>query len=475
MSATTTIRLSPVKTRRVGAPFVNFPASPTSHAHPDPRARMWQDSQSDNGWGVRHVSDKAPFNLWSEQEHEFRFPSDEEEKWICNTYGVRSLGHFGNFLVIETAIPPNPLPLTTAGFPTMFVPIRQPKEMLYDPFTPRNNTDYASPQVKDPINTFKLSHWIDPSKDQMDEISFALCHLASVKRITYVWKITIVELKIDGRTYERRSLPGIVAGCTTLYHHSPDSYWGGMSKRKRWMVPNPAMDIQDVTNYLTVGNRQLRPGVRVSSSWHDISGQPQNSTSTTAGVLLHNGPQVRMTCALHGWLNSNEVYHPQAPGGEMIGFIRERYDAQDIALVDFHPSIRFTNTSYFDAIPPRRLLTREDTRNKRGHWYLADGMSTGCVAMMQEGIIHELPPRPSGHLKIPYTLWKKETSVYSQLYAMIGATGEGADVADGLCGAPIVEDSADSQGVAGFFQLEDGHHCIAPCLDPLVGDGWSLF
>lgn len=184
---------------------------------------------------------------------------------------------------------------------------------------------------------------------------------------------------------------------------------------------------------------------------------------------------MRMTCALHGWLNSNEVYHPQAPSGEMIGVIKERYDAQDIALVDLHPSIRFTNSSYFDAIPPRRLLTREDTRNTRGHWYLADSMSTGCVAMMQEGIIHKLPSRPSGHFEIPYTKWQRETSIYSKLYAMIGATGGDADVADGLCGAPIVEESANSQGIAGFFQLEDGQHYIAPCLDQLVADGWSLF
>lgn len=359
--------------------------------------------------------------------------------------------------------------------PTMFVPIREPREPLYDPFTPHHNSLYASPKVDDPITSFKLSHWVDPTKEQMKEISFALSRLASVKRITYVWKITIVELETDGRTYDYRSLPGIVAGCATLYHHSSEPYWRGMSRRRKWIVPNPDLDIQDVTNYLRVESQQLRPGVRLSSSWYDISGQPQNSTSTTAGVLLRNGPLVRMTCALHGWQNSNEVYHPQALSGELIGVIRERYDAQDIALVDLHPSIRFTNSAYFDAVPPRRLLTREDTENKRGFWYLADGMSTGCVAMMQAGIIDELPPRPLGHTEISYTQWRKENSIYSKLYAMIGATGGDADVADGLCGAPIVEDSADSQGISGFFQFEDGNYCIAPCLDQLIADGWSLF
>lgn len=300
------------------------------------------------------------------------------------------------------------------------------------------------PRVQDPTCTLKLSHWIDPSEEQMKETSLALSHLASVKRITYVWKITIVELDIDGRIYEPRPLPCILAGCTTLYRHSSDSYWRGMSRRRRWIVPDPNMDIQDVTNYLTVESQQLRPGVRVSSSWYDINGQPQSSTPTTAGVLLRNGPLVRITCALHGRPNSNEVYHPHAPRRELIRVIKERYDAQDIELVDLHSSIRFTNSSYFDAIPLRRLLTREDIENKRGYWYLADGMSTGCVAMMHAGIINKLPPRPSGHAKIPYTTWKKENSIYSKLYAMIGATGGDANVADGLCGALIVEECADS-------------------------------
>lgn len=423
---------------------------------------------------MRHISDNAPFELWVEETHEFRFPSEEERGWIRRAYGTQSIGHFGNFLVLETAIPPDPLPLTVAGFPTMFVPLRLPGELLYDPFTPRHNTLYASPRVPDPIRSFKLMHWIDPTKDQMNQIAYALSQLASVKRITYVWKFTIVELEVDGRVYETRSLPGVVAGCTTLYHHSPNAYWRGTTERRRWITPNPATVVQDVTNYLDGGSRELRPGIRLSSSWYDITHRPQTSTSTTAGVLLRNGPQVRMTCALHRWQNSNEVFHPQAPSGEMIGVIKERYDVQDIALVDLNPSIRFTNRNYFDATPPRRLLTREDTENKRGHWYVADGMSTGCVAMMQAGVIDELPPRPPGHAKIPYTQWLKQASVYSTLYAMIGATGGDSDVADGLCGAPIVEDSGDSQGIGGFFQLEDGQYCIAACLDQLVADGWSV-
>ena len=54
---------------------------------------------------------------------------------------------------------------------------------------------------------------------------------------------------------------------------------------------------------------------------------------------------------------------------------------------------------------------------------------------------------------------------------MVGATGGDADVADGLCGVPIVNESADSQGIGGFFQFEDGNYFIA---DEMIGRGLIL-
>lgn len=92
---------------------------------------------------------------------------------------------------------------------------------MQDSFTPRHHTNYADPRVKDPITSFRLSHWVDPTMKQMNDISCALSHYANIKRITYVWKITIVEIDFDGRVSGRRSLPG---GCTTLCNHSPNAH-----------------------------------------------------------------------------------------------------------------------------------------------------------------------------------------------------------------------------------------------------------
>ncbi|MCJ1257534.1 hypothetical protein MMC24_005360 [Lignoscripta atroalba] len=447
----TVLRLSPVKARRRNAPYINFP-SPLSNAHPESYQDLWPHVVGTaGGWGTRHLYDQAPFAMWDAHSRDFRLLQDTDLKWLKQNFGALAVGQFGPFLVIETETPPSPLLLTVGGMPVMFVPERTvPGEFLYDPFRVKNNTAYASPRVADPINSFKIPYWEDPTEEQMDLIAYTLGQVASIKRITYMWQFTIVELEMDGRTYMPRSLPAVVAGCATLYHHSSSPYWGLTTQRRRWTVPSVDQDVQDVTNYLIVGNKELRPGVRLSSSWTDIDNRPQQSTATTAGVFLRNRDQVRMTCSLHGWQNSNEVFHPQ-PSGKLIGTVRERYDAQDMALVELNPAIQFTNHRYFEANIPRRLLTRAECGRMRGVWYTADGMSTGCISLVKSGTVYEFPPRPLGHARIPFATWREEGAVYSNLYTVMGATGGDSTVADGLCGAPIVDHSGGSNGVAGFF------------------------
>ena len=109
-----------------------------------------------------------------------------------------------------------------------------------------------------------------------------------------------------------------------------------MSRQRKWIIPDPTTDIQDVTNYLTVESQQLRPGVRLSS-WYDVNGQPQISTSTTVGVLLPNGALVRMTCALHGWLNSNEVQ-----------FLPHHACCEGLFQVKIHPSFKVLKWSQLE-------------------------------------------------------------------------------------------------------------------------------
>ena len=62
-------------------------------------------------------------------------------------------------------------------------------------------------------------------------------------------------------------------------------------------------------------------------------------------------------------------------------------------------------------------------------------------------------------------------------YQSIGPLGGSAQ--DGVCGAPLVEEDAESGGVVGFYQLggQLGSRDIAvtACLDEFVVSGWTLW
>ena len=99
--------------------------------------------------------------------------------------------------------------------------------------------------------------------------------------------------------------------------------------------------------------------------------------ATSTGTLLRdNRGNKRLTAANHGFLYSDEVYHP-SHAGRRIGEIGERFEALDIALIKLDPYISFSNRNYFEAFPPKRLLRSEEAEN--GIWSCANGISTGAV------------------------------------------------------------------------------------------------
>ncbi|KFY48016.1 hypothetical protein V496_10348, partial [Pseudogymnoascus sp. VKM F-4515 (FW-2607)] len=76
--------------------------------HPDqPR---WENP---GGWGARHISDTAPFNLWDEKKRKYRMPERGLEcDWCHEKFGGDSLSQPGFFTSIPTSSPPKPAPFT---------------------------------------------------------------------------------------------------------------------------------------------------------------------------------------------------------------------------------------------------------------------------------------------------------------------------------------------------------------------------
>jgi hypothetical protein len=129
-----------------------------------------------------------------------------------------------------------------------------------------------------------------------------------------------VELEYgDGRAYEPRSLPGTVAGRTTLYHHAETPFYKSMKNMTRARRVDPAQHPttnfgplpQDSQNYLRL-SWHLSPGCRLECG-HGIPGSHSEdmNAATSAGVKLRrfDGEEV-LTISHHGFLISNKVYHP---------------------------------------------------------------------------------------------------------------------------------------------------------------------
>ncbi|RDW60715.1 hypothetical protein BP6252_12098 [Coleophoma cylindrospora] len=304
-----------------------------------------------------------------------------------------------------------------------------------------------------------------PTKEQNIAVLTAFQPIASVREILYLPHWTIVELDNgDGRHYEPKSLPGTVAGRTTLYHHGEAPFYKSMKNMTRARRVDPALNRatdlgpmpQDVENYLRRSSH-LSPGCRLECGYGPKGPEVEGmNAATSAGVKLRqqfDGKEV-ITVANHGFLISREVYHP---------FAHEDKDRQRLVQLMPTASTKFTNDCYFQAEHPRVLL--EGSGIKQGSWSEVDGMSSGIVNLLTYGRRYLRPQRPAGQPEIDFNGWHAIS-----VDAIFGVVNN--DICNGMCGAPIVQ--CESGGVAGFFHLSDGTNCFTAHLDDLVAEGWQL-
>ncbi|KAJ5604535.1 hypothetical protein N7510_009689 [Penicillium lagena] len=437
------------------------PVASTTHSHPEPK--RWENP---GAWGARHMNDAAPFTLWDGQNCKFRSPTCEEWAWIRNKFGNGQVIMSGWFISIETTRPPQPVPLTIGCMPVYFVAIGASH------LEPLPRTPYPNPRVSDPCPTLRWPAMQFPSKEQTTALLRALKPLANVRAILYLPSWTIVELQTgDGRVYQPSSLPGVVAGRTTLYHHQEQRFYNAMKDqaRERAIDPQAHEDWsqslpQDDSNYLRAS--YLSPGCRLECG----SGSPGSANefanfATTSGVKIRNPRgEEALTVANHGFLLSTEVYHPRA-SADRIGEVFDRRPEIDVALVGLTPaaSAQFTNSCYFQAEPPRFLLKGDQI--EQGSWSEVDGMSSGLVSIMAYGRLFEAPVRPTEHPAIDFRQWQSYT-----LGSVFGAVNMA--ISEGICGAPIV--NCETGGVGGFFHQFDGTNVLTAHLDDLIAEGWQV-
>ena len=350
--------------------------------------------------------------------------------------------------------------------PVIFV---RPGEMFWEPIP---LSGYSNHRVPDPCPTVRWPKFTSPTKRQTVDVLTAIAPLARVRAAIFLPAWTVFELEFgDGRSYEKQSLPGVVAGRTALYHHGNEPFSSTMRSLTRHrfidlsLVSAAGTALQDDSNYLR--RSLLTPGCRIESGFGP-SGTPTEFTNaaTTCGIKIRNlAGEEMLTVANHGFLLSEEVYHPFVNGGDLIGEVVDTRPKLDIALVKLIPvtSSRFTKSCYFQAEPPTRLL--EMSQISQGSWSEVDGMSSGLFSMMNIGTYTMQPKRPAGHPEIEFQEW--DTRSVDFLFGNVNRA-----ISDGVRGAPIVD--VESGGVSGFYHLSDGVFAYSAVLDDLVAEGWGL-
>ena len=438
-----------------------------SHAHPEPP--RWSSTE---GSRLRHVHDNAPFTLWDFESQEPRNPTREESHWILETFEAEDLFNNFTFLIVKTKKPPNPVPLTIGTCPAIFcLPDHSVKSL-------RGDVYYSNPRLPDPCSDIRSSLLGLPTPAEMSEIGNRLSSQMNCEELIFSsHHILVVLVHGDNREYDCASLPGRVANRPTSYHHGPDPFFSATRNlaRRRILDPRSYLDPeelgpmpQDGTNYLVQpAFNMICPGVRVSSGHSMEDGEVTDRLAfTTCGIRLRKGTEDRVTVANHGFLHSNDVYHPHAgPGGELIGQIVDRYPELDVALVKLNPShlARFKNDNYFQAEAPKRLVGKHV---KVHEWYEVDGMSSGLISLFLEGVRARRPVRPPNFPAFEHTYWTT-----NNIHRVFG--GIAPMLVDGMCGAPIVE--TDTGAVAGFFHLVQGDGwAISATIDDLIAEGWDV-
>lgn len=431
-------------------------------ACPDPLPR-WQGPR---GFGARHINDQVPFSLWSEDRQDFRGATFQEKRHVQEIYDAERLEFHGKLIVVETYSPPRLVPLTVACTPAIFIPPGQGRKFMCGLAT------YPNPRVPDPCPQLGWKRMQTPQKSEMANVITALVELMNIRRVNFLPASIVVELVHgDGRVYSSASLPGVVAGLSTTYHHDAIPFFNSMRDDTRDRLVDPGQYLpgplpQDGTNYLREPSWGiLSPGVRVSTGHATGSGTYADAAQfTTCGIHLRKGATEYVSVANQGFQTGNEVFHP-GPHGDKIGDIVNRYPELDIAIVQLTPahSGRFTNKSYFQAEAPKRLIEKCDL--VRGTWFEVDGMSTGLISFQYLIDAWGKPFRPPGHPAIPVLQWKRNS-----VLRIFGASNP--ELINGLCGAPFVE--TETGNVAGFFHLADGDWAECAALDDFIAEGWEV-
>ena len=217
------LRLTPeVAIYRKTSAYTNYP-SPllVPHGHPPQPIttniiKTWTGPKR---FGARHQYGDAPFSLWNTAVADFRHPTSEEGDWLSSRYPNSRIAFRWPTLIIETNMPPNPLPLTVAGVAAKFVPPPEVDNgvpgLVMDNLPIQITNDYMNMKSSIDPPPFRLTKWKRPTSEQQRAIVDVISNICNPHYVHVLFPYIIVKLYEDGRCYGAGSLPRTIGGCTT--------------------------------------------------------------------------------------------------------------------------------------------------------------------------------------------------------------------------------------------------------------------
>lgn len=427
------------------------PSSPTpAHVHPHVEEHMdhMQSKVNKRGFSLKKDGDPMTFDLRDPKNGRVRELSNDECESVfshfpdCVAYTICA-----PFIILECTTPPVSAPITIGGLPAMFVDNNQEDPVHIGELGNPKIPDFGSSEFIVCDNVFPSFQTVEKAFKLFDE------RMANVTAVSYQLDSWLVEITTE---HELISLPGKFGRRPVRYKFSSKS-----SPQSRERLQSLTNAESDNSNYRHLG---LSPGVKLCGL----------SMSSTSGVLVqHADGRKRLTVANHSFYDTNSVYHPDRLPNFYLGEIRERYFQADIGLCEFARDVNYSNSTYFTANPPKKLVTTSyaATHCNQASWFEAEGITTGQVQMLYMG------PRVTRR-NIPEELRGAHRLSLTPQYLLKYFGKNDTETRAGICGAPVVhepnEDPVLDGIVIGFFFILDGTTCIVPNLNRFVSEQWEL-
>lgn len=221
------------------------------------------------GRGCRHRLDVAPFSFWDSETQDYTYPTEDQITWIFKNYSPSRIEWWSGygFFTLFTDTPSllghaGLVTLTIACAPVIFAP-RAARDTFWTGPPMPNSILYCHCDMPDPLPRFKARPWTGPNIQEAQMILNHLSTICNVHALNFVLSADlIVELADDGRRYEPGSLPNLLGGWFTFYHHDggDDAFWQGA-------IPMPRKQVggRDQVNSPKQGNG-IYSGVRFVES-----------------------------------------------------------------------------------------------------------------------------------------------------------------------------------------------------------------